>query len=236
MQFKQMEPADEVVVFVLQRLAIESAQPLGIGQVSAADVPGAILTFKPEGVRVPEDEEELLFVQWGDPMTAPFETPEGLGVAFMLHFGPSGVAFETPAHITLPNVTGLLPNTETPFYLFNEASLIWEEAATLQATSYGDRVWTVDGGIGHFSAGAFFGQLEEYAVQGIVTNTRQEQLSGVRVYGLSQGGRMRSATTGSDGSYRFIGIPALAPSEWMLEELGLVPRITVAASRNLRPA
>ncbi len=225
-QYKQVLPEDEVSVFVVDLLPVETSQGIGLGQVSASNLTGALLKFSPEDVALPDGAGTALFMGEGHISTAPYDLPEGQELVQMFHFGPDGTTFTTPARLTLPNTLDLAPGERIDFYSFDETTLSWEKAAILEVNAEGTLLETVEGGISHFSAGGIFqpeGSLPEYTVTGLVQDDLEQNLSDIHVFAIGARGRMLDDDTNSEGSYTISGIRVSCHKS---------PYLTVAASRN----
>ncbi len=225
-QYKQVLPEDEVSVFVVDLLPVESSQGIGLGQVSASNLPGALLKFSPEDVALPDGAGTALFMGEGHPSAAPYDLPEGKELVQMFHFGPDGTTFTNPAKLTLPNSLDLAPGEQIEFHSFDETTLLWEKAAVLEVNADGTLLETIEGGISHFSAGGLIqpeGSLPEYTVTGLVQDDLEQNLSDIHVFAMGARGRMLDDDTNSEGSYTISGIRVSCHKS---------PYLTVAASRN----
>ncbi len=225
-QYKQILPEDEVSVFVVDLLPVESSQGVGLGQVSASNLTGALLKFSPEDVALPDGAGTALFMGEGHPSAAPYDLPEGKELVQMFHFGPDGTTFAQPARLTLPNTLDLAPGEQIEFHSFDESTLLWKKAAVLEVNADGTLLETIEGGISHFSAGGLVqpeGSLPEYTVTGLVQDDLEQNLSDIRVFAMGARGRMLDDTTNDQGSYTISGIRVSCHKS---------PYLTVAASRN----
>ena len=225
-QYKKVLPEDEVSVFVVDLLPVETSQGIGLGQVSASNLPGALLKFSPEDVALPDGAGTALFMGEGHPSAAPYDLPEGQELVQMFHFGPDGTIFVTPAQLTLPNSLDLAPGERIEFHSFDESTLLWKKAAVLEVNAEGTLLETIEGGISHFSAGGLVqpeGSLPEYTVTGLVQDDLEQNLSDIRVFAMGARGRMLDDTTNDQGSYTISGIRVSCHKS---------PYLTVAASRN----
>ncbi len=225
-QYKQVLPEDEVSVFVVDLLPVETSQPVSLGQVSASNLDGAVLQFASEDVQIPNGVEARLFMGEGHPSAAPYDPPEGMAVAQMVWFGPDGMAFTNPARLTLPNTLNLAPSAQVQFYLFSEATLTWDEAALLKVNAEGTLLETIEGGISHFSTGGIFiplEELEDYVVTGLVKDDLDELLEGIHVFAMGTRGWMMHETSNGEGRYTISGVRVAKTFS---------PFITVMASRS----
>ncbi len=225
-QYKQVLPEDEVSVFVVDLLPVETSQPVSLGQVSASNLDGAILAFSANDVQLPDGTGTTLFMGEGHPSAAPYDLPAGKELVQMFHFGPDGTRFAQPARLTLPNTLELAPGEQIEFHSFDDTTLTWEKAAVLEANADGTLLETIEGGLTHFSAGGFFqpeGSLPEYTVTGLVQDDLEQNLSDIRVFAMGARGRMLDDTTNDQGSYTISGIRVSCQKS---------PYLTVAASRN----
>ncbi len=225
-QYKQVLPEDEVSVFVVDLLPVETSQPVSLGQVSASNLDGAILAFSANDVQLPDGTGTTLFMGEGHPSAAPYDLPAGKELVQMFHFGPDGTRFAQPARLTLPNTLELAPGEQIEFHSFDDTTLTWEKAAVLEANADGTLLETIEGGLTHFSAGGLVqpeGSLPEYTVTGLVQDDLEQNLSDIRVFAMGARGRMLDDTTNDQGSYTISGIRVSCHKS---------PYLTVAASRN----
>ena len=225
-QYKRVLPEDEVTVFVLDMLPVEASQPVALGQVSASNLDGAMLTFSTNDVQLPNGADTTLFMGEGHPSAAPYDLPEGKELVQMFHFGPDGTTFATPAQLTLPNTLGLAPGERIEFHSFDETTLAWEKAAVLEVSADGTTMETVEGGISHFSVlGSFLpgGSLPEYTVTGLVQDDLEQNLSDIHVFAIGSRGRMLDDDTNSEGRYTISGVRVAYHK---------LPYLTVAASHS----
>ncbi len=225
-QYKQVLPADEVTVFVLETLPVETSQPVSQKQLSAANLEGARLEFSTDDVLLPNGSDTTFFMGEGHISAAPYDLPEGKELVQMFHFGPDGTTFSTPAKLTLPNSLELTPGERIEFHSFDESTLLWEKAAVLEVSPDGKMLETVEGGISHFSVGGIFqpdGSLPEYTVTGLVQDDLEQNLSNIHVFALGKRGRMLEDDTNSEGRYTISGVRVACYHS---------PYLTVAASHS----
>ena len=225
-QYKQVLPEDEVSVFVVDLLPVESSQGVGLGQVSASNLDGAVLAFSEDDVQLPDGTGTTLYMGEGHPSAAPYDLPAGKELVQMFHFGPDGTTFSNPAQLTLPNSLDLAPGERIEFHSFDESTLLWKKAAVLEVNAEGTLLETIEGGISHFSAGGLIqpeDSLPEYTVTGLVQDDLEQNLSDIHVFAMGARGRMLDDDTNSEGSYTISGIRVSCHKS---------PYLTVAASRN----
>ncbi len=225
-QYKQVLPEDEVSVFVVDLLPVETSQPVSLGQVSASNLDGALLAFSENDVQLPNGTGTTLYMGEGHPSAAPYDLPAGKELVQMFHFGPDGTTFTNPAKLTLPNSLELAPGEQIEFHSFDESTLLWEKAAVLEVNADGTLLETIEGGLTHFSAGGIIqpeGSLPEYTVTGLVQDDFEQNLSDIHVFAMGARGRMLDDTTNDQGSYTISGIRVSCHKS---------PYLTVAASRN----
>ncbi len=225
-QYKRVLPEDEVSVFVLESLPVETMQPVALEQVSAANLGGAWLQFSADDVQLPDDTDTSLFMAEGHPSAAPYDFPEGKELVQMFHFGPDGTAFATPAQLTLPNTLALAPGERIEFHSFDESTLLWEKSAVLEVNAAGTALETVEGGLTHFSAGGFFqseDDLPEYTVTGLVQDDLGQFLSNIHVFAFGTRGRMLDDDTNAEGRYTISGVRVACKNS---------PYLTVVTSRS----
>ncbi len=225
-QYKQVLPEDEVSVFVVDLLPVETSQPVSLGQVSASNLDGALLAFSANDVQLPDGTGTSLFMGEGHPSAAPYDLPTGKELVQMFHFGPDGTTFSQPAKLTLPNSLELAPGEQIEFHSFDESTLLWKKAAVFEVNAEGTLLETIEGGLTHFSAGGLVqpeGSLPEYTVTGLVQDDLEQNLSDINVFAMGARGRMLDDTTNDQGSYTISGIRVSCHKS---------PYLTVAASRN----
>ncbi len=214
-QYKQVLPEDEVSVFVVDLLPVETSQPVSLGQVSASNLDGALLAFSENDVQLPGGTGTTLFMGSVNPAAAPFDPPEGIGFTQILWLGPDGTTFSQPAQLTLPNTRGLSPGERINLYSFDDTTLEWKQSALLEVNTEGTLLNTIEGGVSHFSTIATDENTEtvvqhEYVVEGIVQDDLDQFLGNITIQalGVLVTTQMMNTISNNDGTYLISGIHA----------------------------